>query len=144
MGGPITVWCNQMGTVGKLTLFKRIKLINLWSHINSEKSCSSVFVSSKSYFMVMTWLNVWFISCRLMKSVSFQTVPIWLHHSVYWFTWPNTVYRVVCPNFGHPARTSSQIFDIVRRKIVFQQLFFVSFDIVSTFKRLFIIFVACL
>ena len=29
-----------------------------------------------------TYSCLWFISCRLMKSASFQTVPIWLHHTI--------------------------------------------------------------
>ena len=52
-----TVWCNQMGTARKN-----------WQFI-SENLYSSVFVSSKGYYLVRTCLNVWFISCVLMKSV---------------------------------------------------------------------------
>ena len=33
---------------------------------------------------VIICLNVRFISCRRMRSVRFRTVPIWLHHSVFW------------------------------------------------------------
>ena len=80
-----TVWYNQMGTVWKLTLFEKLQLIInklYWSHLNSENSSSSVFVSSKSYYLFSTCLNVWYIICRLMKNVCFRTVPIWLHHTV--------------------------------------------------------------
>ena len=70
-----------MWTVGKLILIR--ELLNKWSHLNFENPYSSVWMSSKSYFLFRTCLNVWFKSCRLMKSVCFQTVPIWLHHTVY-------------------------------------------------------------
>ena len=49
-------------------------------HLNSKNSYASVFVSR--FFFFETCLNVGFISCRLMKSVRFQTVPIRLHYSV--------------------------------------------------------------
>ena len=77
------MWCNQMGTVWNLTLFERLYLLNWWSNLNSENSYSSVFVSSKSYYLLKICLNVWFKRCRLMKSARFRTVPIWLHHSVH-------------------------------------------------------------
>ena len=57
----------------------------------------SVFLSSKSYFLLRTFLNVLFISCRLMKKVCFRTIPIWLLHTVvhiagehvYYASWHN-------------------------------------------------------
>ena len=80
-----TVWCNQMGTVGKLTIFDWLKLLTWLYYLNSENFYLFVFVSSKSYNLIRTCLIVWFISCMLIKSVRFRTVPIWLHHSVYNF-----------------------------------------------------------
>ena len=77
-----TVWCNQMGTVGKLTLFERLKLLNWWSHLSPVNFYSSVFASSKSYFLLKTCQNMFFISCRLMKNFRFRIVPIWLLHTV--------------------------------------------------------------
>ena len=48
-------------------------LLLIWKHL---------FVSRNIYYLFKSCLNVWFISCRLMKSVIFLTVPIWLHHNV--------------------------------------------------------------
>ena len=39
-------------------------------------------MSSESYFLLITCVNVLFMSCRRMKIVRFRTVPIWLHHTV--------------------------------------------------------------
>ena len=75
-----------MVTVGKLTIYERLYLLNYWSHLNSENFNLPVFVSSKSYFMLKTCLNVLFLNCRLMKKAHFRTVPIWLLHTVsYWY-----------------------------------------------------------
>ena len=57
-----TVWCNQMGTVGKLTLFVII-LKNF--HL-------SVFVSRKSYFLLRTCPDALFISKGLWKRSVFE------------------------------------------------------------------------
>ena len=81
--GCPTVWCNQMGTVRKL--FSRG--YNFWTNdrISTLKtpthpySCSA---KPKVIFLFRTCLNVWFISCMLMKSYCSITVPIWLHHTV--------------------------------------------------------------
>ena len=57
---------------------------NFWTNdLYSETSYSYVFVSSISYCLFRTCLNVWFIGCRPMKNVSFPTVPIWLLHTVH-------------------------------------------------------------
>ena len=56
------------------------------SYLNSP-NYSSISVSSKSYYLFKTCLNVWFKSCRLMKSVSFRTIPILLHLSVLQNRW---------------------------------------------------------
>ena len=65
--------------------------------------CSSTIVSSRTYHLFKTCLTVGFVSCRLIKSVRFRTVSIWLHHTVsmhmthlqsilYLCIWP--IYRV--------------------------------------------------
>ena len=60
---------------------------NFWTNdpilIFKTPTCTmSVFVSGKSYLLIRTCLNLLFISCRLMEKVHFQTVPIWLLHTV--------------------------------------------------------------
>ena len=67
-----TLWCNQMGTVWKLTLFNRLQLLNYRSHFNYENSYLSVFVSSTSYYLFRTCINVWFLSYRLEKKCPFS------------------------------------------------------------------------
>ena len=64
----------------------------------------SKFVPSKSYNLFSTCLNVWFISFRLMKSVCFQTFPIWLLHTVY-------------PDFEFEVEILSKIFGLKKGEI---------------------------
>ena len=41
------MWCIQIGTVWKVTLFERLYLLNWWSNLNSENAYSSVFVTGR-------------------------------------------------------------------------------------------------
>ena len=67
-----------------------LKIDTFWEAITSELMIWSWFWKLLlvrirvywRYYLVRSCLNVRLISCRLMKSDSFRTVPIWLHHTV--------------------------------------------------------------
>ena len=70
------------GNSWKIDTFWEAITSELWTLLNSENFYSSIFVSRKCFYLFRTCLNVWFINGWLLKSVRFQTVPIWLHHTV--------------------------------------------------------------
>ena len=76
------MWWNQIGIILKIDIFREAITFKLRYRLNSENSYSSVFVSWISYYFFRTCVDVWFIICRLLKSVSFLTVPFWLPFTV--------------------------------------------------------------
>ena len=88
---PIIKWLGRLdysvmqsyGNSLKSDTFREAITSELMTNLNSENSYSSVFVSSKSYFLFKICLKVWFISCRLMNhTLGLWTVPIWLHQNI--------------------------------------------------------------
>ena len=94
-------WCNQMGTVWKLTLFERLELLNKWSHPKFENSYSSVFVFNKSFIcieLVLTCgINSWKVSfSKLFWSDCITLYEMWSETTCnIKFTWNSTCRQVL-------------------------------------------------
>ena len=60
-----------------------------------------------------TCLNVWILSCRLIKTVRFRIVPVWLHHSVYLHRTVSKEEMIFSSSFFHPTPLKNFVLTIL-------------------------------